>query len=72
MPLPSRQEQLQTAIRFFQRDGLVLIKDRPGNVAADLEAWARAAGIRTERLPRTLGAARHWEIRAAGLEPSGA
>ena len=65
MPLPPREEQLQSAIRYFRRDGLVLIKDRPGDVADDLEQWMAARGIPTERHRRTLGRAVHWEIRVA-------
>jgi hypothetical protein len=54
---------LRTAIAHFQRDGLVIIKDRPGGVADLVERWAEEHGIRTERRERTLGRARHWEIR---------
>ncbi len=66
MPLPPRDEQLQAAIRYFRRDGLVLIKDRPGSVACELRDWAAACGIPTECRRRTLGRAAHWEIRAIG------
>ena len=66
MPLPSREDQLRAAIRHFVRDGLVIIKDRPGHVADDVAAWARAQGIATETRPRTLGRAVHWEVRRTG------
>lgn len=63
LPLPAREAQLASAIGHFQRDGLVLIKDRPGHVADDLERWAAAQGIPTQRSRRVLGRAGHWEIR---------
>ena len=65
MPLPSRDEQLAAAIRYFERDGVVMIKDRAGNVADDLVRWAAARGIAVTRAQRTLGRASHWEIRKA-------
>lgn len=64
MPLPPREEQLQNAIAYLRRDGVVLIKNRPGHVADDLEHWAAQQGIATRRVLRTLGRATHWEIRA--------
>jgi Mn-dependent DtxR family transcriptional regulator len=51
------------ALRRLERDGLVIIKDRPGSVVQDLERWAAARGIRTDRRRRALGRATHWEIR---------
>ena len=65
MPLPSREEQFRRAVEHLERDGLVIIKDRAGNVAADVEAWAAGRGIATVRRARTLGRASHWEIRRA-------
>ena len=63
VPLPPREEQLRRAIACFERDGLVIIKDRAGSVVEDLERWAAARGIATDRRRRTLGRAAHWEIR---------
>jgi hypothetical protein len=63
VPLPSRAEQLATAIAHLQRDGLVIIKDRPGHVADLVEEWAAGQGLVTERRRRSLGRAQHWEIR---------
>jgi len=63
LPLPPWEAQLETAIAHFRRDGLVLVKDRPGHVAGALERWATAQGIATVRARRTLGRAMHWEIR---------
>ena len=63
MPLPPRSEQLAAAIRYLERDGVVVIKDRPGNVADDVLAWAAERGLAVTRSRRALGRATHWEIR---------
>lgn len=65
MPLPPREAQIATAIRYLERDGVVMIKDRPGNVADDVVRWAAAHGIPVTRTPRALGRATHWEVRKA-------
>lgn len=72
MPLPTPEQQLQTAIRYFRRDGLVLIKDRPGSVVEAFRAWAQANAIDLECRRRTLGRASHWELRAVPAPPTGA
>ncbi len=69
MPLPSPQEQLERSIGYLVRDGVVLIKDRPGNVADLVERWATERGLGVTRTRRPLGRAWHWEIR---LERGGA
>ncbi len=61
--LPSREAQLAQALRHFERDGVVMVKERPGNVADDVVRWAEAHGMAVTRHRRTLGAATHWEIR---------
>jgi hypothetical protein len=63
MPLPSREEQLRRAIAYFQRDGVVLIKNRRDHVADEFCAWAAAQGIAVQRRLVTAGRAEHWEIR---------
>ena len=63
MPLPAREAQLQRAIAYFERDGVILIKNRSGHVADDFCAWAAAQGIAIERRLVTSGRAEHWEIR---------
>lgn len=67
MPLPSREEQLERAIAYFRRDGVVLIKNRRGHVADELCAWAAAQGWQVERRLVTAGQAEHWEIRRVSL-----
>ena len=63
MPLPPSEEQLRPAIAYFQRDGVVLIKNRKDNVADELCAWAAGRGIAVQRRLVTAGRAEHWEIR---------
>ena len=60
---------MRTAIHYFLRDGLVIVKDRPGHVAGDVAAWARDRGIPTETRQRTLGRATHWEVRRTDGAP---
>lgn len=68
MPLPPREEQLRRAIAFFLRDGVVLIKNRRGDVADELCAWAAAQGFAVTRRLVTSGRAEHWEIRGSAAE----